>query len=150
MEDQNNILKKGLEKPSLDFTNNLMQQVEAEEKSLSRIVKEHAEMTTSPNFSKELMSQLEGISPKKPYEPVISKRIWMGIAAVLAVVFTFVFATSESTPTSDKFSINLEQIDLSFFDKFESNPILTYAICGILLLSIALLTEQRLNHRKER
>lgn len=149
MEDPKNILKKGLEKPSVDFTKNLMQTIEAEEKSLSRTVQEHAQEKPSTDFSTGLMSQLEGMSPKKPYEPVISKRIWMGIAAIIAVVFTVVFATSGSTSASNKFSFNLDRIDFNFADKFESSPILTYTICGVLLLSIALLAEQRLKQEKE-
>ncbi len=149
MEDPKNILKKGLEKPSVDFTKNLMQAIEAEEKSLSRVVQEHAEEKPSTDFSTNLMSQLEGMSPKKPYEPVISKRIWMGIAAIIAIVFAVVFATSGSTSTSGKFSFNFDRIDLSIADKLESNPVLTYAICGVLLLSIALLAEQRLKQKKE-
>lgn len=149
MEDQRNILKKGLEKPSVDFTKNLMQSIEAEEKSLSRIIKDHGEVQPSVNFKEDLMSQLAGMSPKKPYEPVISKRIWIGIAAILAVVFTVVFATSGAAPKSEKFSISLEKIDFSFIENLDSNPMLTYTICGVLLLSIALLAEQRLKQKRE-
>lgn len=146
MEDSNNILKKGLEKPSVDFTKNLMKHIEAEENLLSRVVKEHAEMTTSPSFSSDLMSQLEGITPKKPYEPVISNRTWGGIAAVLVVIVTLVFTTSGSEASG--IPVYFSKIDFNIVNKIESNPILIYSICGVLLLSIALLTEQRLTNKK--
>ena len=146
MEDPNNILKKGLEKPSGDFTKNLMQQIEAEERSLNCALKEHGELTTTPDFSANLMSKLEGMTPKRPYEPVISKRIWGGIAAVLAVIIALVFTTSGSEVSS--LPIKLSKLDFNFMMKLESNPILVYTICGVLLLSIALLTEQRLTSKK--
>ncbi|MCH2229456.1 MAG: hypothetical protein MK105_03855 [Crocinitomicaceae bacterium] len=148
MEDPKHILKKGLEKPSVEFTKNLMQAIEAEEKSLNCFVQEHAEEKPSTDFSKNLMSQLEGMSPKKPYEPVISARIWIGITSIISTLLSIVFITSESESTSDKFSFKLYRIHFDLAGKFESNPILHYAICGILLLSIALLAEQRLKQRK--
>lgn len=149
MEDPKNILKKGLEKPSVDFTKTLMQHIKAEEKSLSCVVKEHAEMKTSPSFGKDLMSQLEGVFPKKANEPVISRRLWFRIVAGLAIMISLVFATSEPASRSNRYSMNLDQIDFSFVEKFESNPILTYTIYGALLLSIALLAEQRIKYKKE-
>lgn len=150
MEDQKNILKKGLEKPSVDFTKNLMQKVEAEENSLRRVLKEHAVMKTSSNFSSDLISQLEVLTPKKPYEPVISKHIWIGITAFIAVFIAIVLTTAGSAPGSNQLMLNIKRIDLSFVDTFNSNPILNYTICGVLLLSIALLTEQRMKQRKEK
>ena len=82
MKDQNKILKKGIEKPSLDFSKNLMNQIEAEEKSLARVLKTHGNLTTSTSFTADIMGQLEGLSPKRPYQPAISKKEWFGIAAV--------------------------------------------------------------------
>lgn len=148
MGDQRHILKKGLEKPSLDFTKNLMREIKAEEKSLSRVLQEHGHMTTSSCFSANLMQELEGMSPQQTYEPVISKRIWIGISVILVVFLAFVFTTSELDSSGGNLPININQIDFNFIREFESNPILIYAICGVLLFSISLLAEQRLSHKK--
>ena len=149
MKNQHNILKKGIEKPSLDFNKKLMQEIEAEEKSLNQVIQKHGNMTTSPDFTQSLMGKLEGLTPKQPYEPVISKRIWVGIAAAFITVLTLVFTTSGLGPSGLELPISVQQIDFSFVHEFESNSILIYTICGVLLLSVALLTEQRLTQKKE-
>ena len=145
MKDQNKILKKGIEKPSLDFSKNLMNQIEAEEMTLSRAIREHGSLNTSDNFVTDIMGQLEGLSPKRPYQPVISKRIWLGIAAVFTTIFLITALTPHSGQTV--LPINLDQFDLNLAEKFESNRIFIYSICGVLILSVALLAEQKLTSK---
>lgn len=146
MKDQNKILKKGIEKPSLDFSKNLLNQIEAEEKSLARVLKTHGNLTTSTSFTADIMGQLEGLSPKRPYQPAISKKAWFGIAAV----FTTIFLITGTSPLveSSVLPISFDQIDFNFVEKFESNRIFIYSICGIFILSIALLAEQKLTINK--
>ena len=91
------------------------------EKSLNYFVQQHAEEKPSTDFSTNLMSQLEGMSPKKPYEPVISARIWIGLTSIISALLSIVFITSESESTSDKFSFKLYQIHFDLAGKFESN-----------------------------
>ena len=146
MKDQHKILKKGIEKPSLDFSKNLMNQIEVEEKSLARVLKTHGNLTTSTSFTADIMGQLEGLSPKRPYQPVISKNTWLGIAAV----FFIIFASLGLLPLSEYavLPINLDQLHFNLVDKFESNRIFIYSTCGVFILSIALLAEQKMTINK--
>lgn len=146
MKDQNKILKKGIEKPSLDFSKNLMSQIDKEEMSLSRVLQKHGELNPSISFTADLMGQLEGLSPKRPYQPVISKKIWYGIAAVFLTTFVIMGLTPHSK--SSYLPFNLGEIDFSVPKSLGSNSLFVYIICAVLIFSIALLTEQKIMRKK--
>jgi len=146
MKDQNKILKKGIEKPSLDFSKNIMSQIDAEEMSLSRVVQKHGGLKPSDHFTADIMGQLEGLSPKRPYQPAISKKAWLSVAAVFATIFVIMGMTPFSG--SSVLPISFDQIDFNLVDKFESNRVFIYSICGVLILSIALLAEQKFALKK--
>jgi hypothetical protein len=138
-----NILKKGLLKTESDFTSKIMDELNAEEKALSSVLLKHGELKTSVDFTAQLMQELEGKVPKKPYTPVISMRGWIGIAAVFTGVIVLLF--SSGTNSSSEFVPNdkIEAVAAGISDFFKERSWFIYLLLGALLLSIALVLEQR-------
>lgn len=149
MEEKKNNLKKGIMEPGADFTRQLMQQVDAEEKALSRVLSRHGVEEPSVDFTAQLMKELEGSHPKAPYTPVISWKAWAGIAAAFIGVICLVLFGSDSGQTS-QFSTQERLTDAA--DKvqsfFEGNMMIVYVVLGILLFSVGLLVEQRIQRKR--
>ena len=141
------ILKKGLEETTPDFTSRVMNQINAEEKALSNVLSKHGAMETSPDFTAELMAKLEGKKPAVPYTPVISKTVWMGLAAMLVGVIIFVFASGSSQPSTLQVSENLQNVTNDIGTFFTKGSAFMYILLGTLVLSIALVVEQRLSRK---
>lgn len=75
------------EQPSLDFTGLVMRQVQ-EEVALRRLLQEHMLESPSSAFSQIILTQLQPERPAVQYKPVISRKGWYGIAAMLAAIIT--------------------------------------------------------------
>lgn len=146
MEKKNNdILKKGLMETKVDFTSNLMDRINAEEKAMSTVLSENGVLETSPDFTIELMSKLDGKVPAKPYSSVISKQAWIGIAAVFFGVIVLALMTTGQEGTGlINYNIQMEVATNSFVSFFKNSPIFTYSSLGLLILTVGLLFEQRL------
>ena len=144
MEKKNNdILKKGLMETKMDFTSNLMDKINAEEKALSTVLSKSGSLETSKDFTIDLMSKLEGRVPVKPYESVISKRAWIGIAAVFIGVVVLTLLANDQVESSIKYDLGLDKITNSLVQFFKFSPVLTYICFGSLLFTLGLIYEQR-------
>jgi hypothetical protein len=144
MEKKNNdILKKGLMETKMDFTSNLMDKINAEEKALSTVLSKSGSLETSKDFTIDLMSKLEGRVPVKPYESVISKRAWIGIAAVFIGVIVLTLLANDQVESSIKYDLGLDKITNSLVQFFKFSPVLTYICFGSLLFTLGLIYEQR-------
>lgn len=144
MEDNTNKhWKKGILQPNEDFTSQVMQKIEAEEEALAHLLSKHGKMTPSTDFTAELMQKLEGKVPVVPYTPVISKRMWIGIAAVgIGIIFWTLFTGSESYPDKG-FEYPLQNFNDSIHSMVTEGSVFSYFAMGILILSIGLVIEQR-------
>lgn len=108
----------GLEKPTLDFTAQIMQKVEALEQSKTIV-----------------------------YEPLISKRVWWGIAVAIVGVLGYVlFSGSESAVFSDSLSEITSQApswELPRLDfEFDVSNLMVYSfliLAGFVMIEIPLL-----------
>ena len=143
-----NILKKGIMETKSDFTSNLMDQINAEEKALSNVLTSNAKLETSPDFTSLLMAQLEGKSPAVVYKPVISKKTWFVLASLFLGVVGLAIFFGNANAKDARFHIDLSEIADQFESLFQASSGVVYLVFGVLILSIGLLVEQRLSKSK--
>lgn len=143
MKKDKDLLKKGLEKPENDFTSKVMQQINAEDVALRQVLARHGKLETSDDFTTQLMAQLEGKKQSIPYQPVISKYVWGVLAAVFAGIILLTLSLNQPGVSKVTIGDDIQQLTTSFVSIFTDRGMFMYSIIGILLLSIALLIEQR-------
>ncbi|MFT5860415.1 MAG: hypothetical protein ACI865_002528 [Flavobacteriaceae bacterium] len=141
--DENDILKKGILKPTSDFTSGVMGKINAEEKALANVLSAQGGMKTSSDFTSQLMAQIGTSTPSTPYVPVISKRVWIGIAAVFIGVLVLAGFYTESGSGQIDLQNNLQKVSDDISASVKSGPIFTYLLVGALILSLGLFIEQR-------
>ncbi len=99
-----------LDDASVDFTDNVMQRIDAledlKEKALGNLFKKYALAEPSALFSEKIMSQFSA-KPEFVYEPVISKRAWYLIGLVAAAIFILVLSTSSPEELNNPVYSNL-------------------------------------------
>lgn len=149
-EQKNKLLKKGLLEPDTDFTSKVMNSIDAEETVLSNLLAKHGSVTPSSDFTSQLMQQLEGKSPVAAYAPVISKKAWIGIAAVFIgiICLTIFFGTKDSKEIL--LNDQLHQFTMHIDALFSDGSAFPYLMLGILILSIGLVLEQKLSAKVSR
>lgn len=143
-----NILKKGLMETKSDFTSNLMDQINAEEKALSNVLSSDGKLETSPDFTALLMEKLEGKSPALVYKPVISKKVWYALAAVFVGVVGLVVFFGSTGSEKAHFDIDFSKVASEFGALSEMGSTVAYAIFGVLVFSVGLVVEQRISRRR--
>jgi hypothetical protein len=99
-----------LDDASVDFTDNVMQRIDAmeelKEKALGNLFKKYVHEEPSALFSEKIMSQLIA-KPGFVYEPVISKRAWFVIGLIAAAIFILVIRTSPTEELNNPVYSNL-------------------------------------------
>ena len=144
MEKKNkDILKKGLMETNSDFTSELMNRINAEEKALSSVLSKHGSVETSEDFTVHLMSKLEGKVPSKPYRSVISKPVWMGITAIFVAIVVLALSTIDQEASTIKYDLQVERIADGVATFFKKSSFLTYTCFGVLVFTLKLLYDQR-------
>ncbi len=92
-----------IEKPSLEFTEKVMDQVLAseskKEKALASLIQKHTLNKPSLDFTSKVMISLPQNSPAFVYQPVIGKKAWYLILFSLLLIGVYVFFSADSTPT---------------------------------------------------
>ena len=149
-EQKNKLLKKGLLEPDADFTSKVMNSIDAEETVLSNLLAQHGSVAPSSNFTAQLMQQLEGKSPLVPYEPVISKKAWIGIAAVFIGIICFTMFSGTKDPKEILLNDELHQFTMSIDALFSDGSAFPYLMLGILILAIGLVIEQKVSAKVSR
>ena len=146
-----------MEAPSVDFTNKIMNQIEAfdakEEKALGSLLKRSALQSPSLNFTARVMAEVEKASVTIADAPIISKKAWAFIGMLIASIFVYVLATGEkNTATSQAIDGTVKKVDtiLSNSLTFDLPAILTSPLFGlsIFALSSLLFLDYYMKNRK--
>jgi hypothetical protein len=140
------IFKKGIEKPSDDFTKNVLNQIDKEEEALAKVLSSHSMETPSDAFTSSIM---QAISNKKVVEdkPIIGKSVWIGLAAVFIGLIVLVLGAADANGSG----ITGNQLE-NMFESLKGgavSSIITYAALSAFGLSILLLIDQKLLKKKE-
>ena len=144
-----NILKKGLIETNDDFTSNLMSKINAEEKAMNSVLSQYGTLEAPVDFTAQVMQRLAGKVASTQYAPVISKRVWAGIAVAATVIVLLVLISDQSTSSNSGLSENVEQTLNGFQSFFTNGSIFLYLLIGTLLFSIGLVIEQRLSSNRK-
>ncbi|MFD1314394.1 hypothetical protein [Namhaeicola litoreus] len=104
MDELDDIIKKGLgtEKPKSDFSNTVMNKIQAyerkEEMAMKTLFTRHAFEKPSGTFTEKVMNR---VHPKTySYKPIISKKSWMIITFVAAFILIWAMVSGENGPSS--------------------------------------------------
>ena len=134
-------------KTDTDFTSNLMDKINAEETALSNVLSKHGSVSTSPDFTAQLMGQLEGKSPAIPYTPVISKRTWIGIAAMFIGLISLTLFSGTEGSLDLRIEDSFQNIKNGLGSFFSNGSVWHYVMLGIFVLSIGLFVEQKVGEK---
>lgn len=140
------LFKKTIENPSPDFASKVMMSINTEEKALSNALMQHTKESSSSSFTEAVMGQLE---KKKTsfYQPIISKKIWFGIACCFVLIISLTFIMTSKNADTTTFVPTYQ------FDKtlplFKS-PYASYSILTILGISLLLLIDQLMHRNKQK
>jgi hypothetical protein len=98
------IQKTELDTPSLNFTNLVMEEVEAQEPvinpMLKALLKRNGIEDPSIDFTHGIIAQIEAHNLRTAYKPIISQKVWrIIISMVVFLVFYLVFSEQASKPT---------------------------------------------------
>lgn len=143
-EQKNKLLKKGILETEADFTSNVMNSINSEETRMSNLLSKYGMVEPSADFTTQLMRQLEGKSPAVPYTPVISKKAWIGIAAVFVGVIILTLFSGTNNPKGTLFDDELNQLTTMLDALFSDGSAFPYLMLGGLILSIGLVIEQKM------
>ncbi len=132
----------GLEKPSIEFTNNVMHQVNAEEEALKSLLSKNGLEGPSLAFASNIMKAVEA-APKETYTPVISKKVWIFIGLIITAFFTLSFWGLPQS-TDETYGLEAIQAFKSLIEQFALFSSFRYAIISIFGISILLMADQLL------
>jgi hypothetical protein len=98
------IRKTELDKPSLNFTNLVMEEVEAQEPiinpMLKALLKRNGIEDPSIDFTHSIIAQIEAHDLRTAYKPIISQKVWLIIISIVVfLVFYLGFSEQASKPT---------------------------------------------------
>ncbi|NNU33307.1 hypothetical protein HK413_02410 [Mucilaginibacter sp. S1162] len=90
----------GDENPVVDFTASVMKTIEADlqrETALKVLLQQEDAVGPAFSFTANVMAQITAHKPAAIYKPIIPRKAWYGIAAMMAVFFLLIFAANTST-----------------------------------------------------
>ncbi len=146
------------ERPSLGFSDKIMNQIHAsetiKEKSLGTLLQKHILETPSSDFTDGVMAQiLAQESSVFVYKPVISKNVWFAIVAFFGLVAVFsLFNLDGQEPQIDYLQEVISKFDFSISFKIPHelmSPIFALSLFALsLFLWIDYFIRNRYNHHK--
>lgn len=120
-----------MERPSVDFTDKIMSQIEAadakQEKALGSLLKRNAMDSPSMNFTARVMAEVGKSSVEVVNAPIIGKKAWIFISLFIGSIFVFTLFSGEKESTSP----SILDGALGKFDQILTNS-LTFDLPGIL------------------
>ncbi len=132
------------EQPPADFTNKIMNQIEAfdekQEKALGVLLKKHTMESPSLNFTARVMAEVEKASVKVADAPIIGKKAWTFIIVFVTSIFVYALLTGEkNTATSQAFDGAVKKVDdlLSNSMAFDLPEILTSPLFGLSIFALS-------------
>ncbi|MFN8347836.1 MAG: hypothetical protein U0X91_22725 [Spirosomataceae bacterium] len=144
------IRKAELDAPSIRFTEQIMQQIEAEaaqseafEPTLQALLQRHALEAPSIDFTKAIM--VKTAAPKTVYAPIIPQKVWYGIAALFTFLFGWVIyfwktpnPTVTQLPQSQTTVLSLTELSHALTSIPSTYALGLFAICILLMLDYLL------------
>lgn len=138
--------KVDLDTPSLRFTGNIMQQIEAEaaqsmafEPKLQTLLQRHALENPSADFTKSIMTKTA--APKTVYAPIIPQKVWYGVAALFTFLFGWVIyfwktpnPTVTQSPQSQTTALSLTELSHVLTSIPSTYALGLFAICTLLMI----------------
>lgn len=86
------------ENPTADFSASVMKTIEADfkrEVNLKALLQREEASGPSFNFTASVMAGIEASQPQYVYKPIIAKKAWYGIAFLILVFLTIIFASNK-------------------------------------------------------
>ncbi len=137
--------KAALDAPSLRFTDNIMQKIEAEaaqsaafEPKIQALLQRHGLETPSVDFTKAVMAKT---TPKTVYAPIIPQKIWYYVAAAATFLIGFVAyfwktpaPKMAQTPQSETMAMNLPELSRAVTSIPATYALGLFAVCVLLLI----------------
>jgi len=141
------------EKPSSDFSANVMQQINAleleNEKALSSLLQKHTLEKPSLNFTSKIMQEIGAREKIGSYQPVIGKKVWFVIFSIILVVVIFTIFNFNNTPSEMTYiDAFISKMSSSF--SFKMPALITSPILALSMLALSsFLFLDKFLHRKE-
>jgi hypothetical protein len=110
------VLKLAADKnPAVDFTASVMQTIEADikqETALKTMLKKEEAVGPSFSFTANVMAGIKASKPQYVYKPIITQKVWYGIAALLLAFIVIVGLTNSAGNHADqsRMSFIIDQI----------------------------------------
>jgi len=135
-------IKEGLkvEKTSLGFSNNVMQQIHTlnieKEKALTSLMQKYILQEPSLNFTANTLSKINSDLKSATYQPVISKKAWFTIASILISVSIYIIVYMDSVSLqSDLLLKNIQKLESLF--SFELPSLLTSPLFALSIFALS-------------
>ncbi len=129
-----------LESTSLDFSNKIISQInfleEANEKALTSLLQKYGQEQPSLNFTDKVLSSMTEMSQNKEYQPVISKKAWSLILAILSSVFIYIASFMEVSTGQFK-TVNDTILKFGNLLSFDLPTIITSPILALSLFALS-------------
>jgi len=129
-----------VEKPSSDFSIQVMQQIAItkKDKALSTLIQRNLLEKPSADFTANVMTNIDQLEKASIYIPVISKKVWVLIASLFMIVTAYTLITLDTTQS---YFTRLEKYTPSFNNDltFDLPPILTSPLFALSIFSLSAL-----------
>lgn len=133
-----------MEQPSVDFTNKIMNQIEAvdekQEKALGSLLKKNTLESPSLNFTARVMAEVEKASVRVADTAIISKKAWTFIILFVSSIFVYALLTGEkNTATTQAIEGTMKKVDnlLTNSMTFDLPEILTSPLFGLSIFALS-------------
>jgi len=142
-----------VENTSFDFSNKIMQNINATEKAKDRalgsLLQKHTLEQPSMGFSSAVLDEIHALSTAKAYQPVISKKVWYIIFSLVFLIICYILFYMDDLQTStfivDAYLIKLERLFTFELPDILSSPIFALSMFA---LSTLLFLDYFLKNRK--
>ncbi|MES2376824.1 MAG: hypothetical protein V4553_09610 [Bacteroidota bacterium] len=136
------------ENPAVDFTASVMKTIEADlqrETALKALLKQEAAVGPAFNFTANIMAEITSGKKAVIYKPIIPRKAWYGIAAMIAVFFLLIGLSNQSNPTTTRKNWLVDAINYTH----AIPPIYLMALVVVVILLFADYLVTRLKDRSQ-
>jgi lysylphosphatidylglycerol synthetase-like protein (DUF2156 family) len=129
------------ENPAVDFTASVMKTIEADlqhETALKALLQQEEAVGPVFSFTANVMAQIAANKQAAVYKPIIPRKAWYGIAAMMAVFFLLILAANTSTqyPTQKNWLVDT----INYTHAIPPIYLMALVIAVVLLLADYLIT----------
>jgi len=111
----------------------------------------------STSFLDDIMSKIEELPQENAYKPLISSRVWWGIAATIAIFITLSFFTTDNSSVMNLLAdrklpeVQVPSFDFNLSSNFTMSKGIIYGVilASVLLLGQIYIIKNRFNKRFE-